>query len=71
MSSTGMLIEVKIIIVVIILALGTEGIAIAATVTSNLENTNNNYCNLLPSSNILLQAWPYVKGLPPTAKQHG
>ena len=36
-SSTGIFIEVSIIIVVIILALGTDGIAMAATVTKSLK----------------------------------
>ena len=34
----GIFIEDRIIIVVIILALGTDGIAIAATVTNNLQH---------------------------------
>jgi len=36
-SSTGIFMDVRIIIVVMILALGTEGIAMAATVTNNLS----------------------------------
>ena len=37
-SSTGIFIDVNIIIVVIILALGTDGIAMAAIVTNNLKS---------------------------------
>ena len=38
MSSTGIFMDVRIMMVVMMLALGTGGIAMAATVTSNLKH---------------------------------